>query len=94
MKIDSYGVLLTPVFTKKLPPEMRLAVSRKVPQKDWTVEKILSVLLEELEASEGAALLPVQKRSKDYPTTRTFVGGGQSGCCYCRGEYQGPVNGV
>ena len=95
VKIDSYGVLLTPVFIKKLPPEMRLAVSRKVPQKDWTMEKILSVLLEELEARERAALpkgKPVQKHSKDYPTTRTFVGGGQSGCCYCRGEDHGPVN--
>ena len=59
------------------------------------MEKILSVLLEELEARERAALpngKPVQKRSKDYPTTRTFVGGGQSGVVIAGGEDHGPVN--
>ena len=95
VKLESYGVLLTPVFVKKLPMEMRLAVSRKVPQKDWTMDKILSVFLEELEARERAALpkgKPVIRRSKEYPTTRAFMGSGQSGCCYCKGEDHGPVN--
>ena len=36
-------MLLTLVFVKKLPTEMRLAVSRKVPRKNWTMEKILGV---------------------------------------------------
>ena len=95
VKLESYGVLLTPVFVKKLPTDMRLAVSRKVPQKDWTMDKNLAVFLEELEAHERAALpkgKPVVRSSKEYPTTRAFMGSGQSGCCFCKREDHGPVN--
>ena len=52
-------------------------------------------LYEEFEACERAALpkgKPVIRRSKEYPTTRTFMGSGQSGCCFCKGEDNGPVN--
>ena len=52
-------------------------------------------LYEEFEARERAALpkgKPVIRRSKEYPTTRTFMGSGQSGCCFCKGEDHGPVN--
>ena len=97
MKIESYGALLTPVFVKKLPTDLRLTVARKVPQSDWNMKKILEVFLEELEARERAALPKTKpnnnyKRNRDYPTTRTFMGGGHSGCCYCKAEDHGPVN--
>ena len=47
---DHYGALLTPVFIRKLPQELRLNLARKVPATEWGLNKIMSTLLEELEA--------------------------------------------
>ena len=32
------------------------------------------------------------RRNRDYPTTRTFVGGVGSGCCFCKQDNHSPVN--
>ena len=97
--LDSYGALLTPVFVPKLPDELRLEITRKVPKAEWNMTKILKVLHEELEARERAVghgsrgnQMPVGKRGKEYPTTKTFFSGGESGCCYCGEEGHAPVN--
>ena len=34
---------------------------------------------------------PMQRCSRDYPTARTLVGSGQTGCCYCNNEDHSPV---
>uniref|UniRef100_A0A1X7SED8 Uncharacterized protein n=1 Tax=Amphimedon queenslandica TaxID=400682 RepID=A0A1X7SED8_AMPQE len=90
--VDSYGALLAPVFIKKLPSELRLAIARKVPADDWNMTRILEVLLAEVEARERASLPKTKqsgftpKRGRDFPTTATFTGGSQSGCCFCQQE--------
>ena len=54
VRIESYGTLLTSVFVKKLPTELRLTIARKVPQSEWNMTRILEVFLEELKARERA----------------------------------------
>uniref|UniRef100_A0A1X7U6H5 Uncharacterized protein n=1 Tax=Amphimedon queenslandica TaxID=400682 RepID=A0A1X7U6H5_AMPQE len=43
--VDSDGALLAPMFIKKLPSELRLAIARKVSADDWNMTRILEVLL-------------------------------------------------
>uniref|UniRef100_A0A1X7TGG5 Uncharacterized protein n=1 Tax=Amphimedon queenslandica TaxID=400682 RepID=A0A1X7TGG5_AMPQE len=95
--VDSYGALLAPVFIKKLPSQCRLAIARKVPADDWNMTRILEVLLAEVEARERASLPKTKqsgftpKRGRDFPTTATFTGGSQSGCCFCQQEDHTPA---
>ena len=89
--------MLTPVFIAKLPSELRLIIARKVPQSEWKMAKILEVFQKELEARERAAVLrnkprEMPKRNKEQPTARTFLGGGNIGCCYCRKKDHAPVD--
>lgn len=98
--VDAYGALLTPIVVKRLPPELRLNLARKVPTDDWRLDNIMRVFLEELEAKERASL-PKQPRnthsqlphrpSRDFPTTRTCLGGRESGCCYCKQDDHAPA---
>ena len=41
---DTYGSLLLPLLTKKLPAELRLIISRKVPEDDWKLDKVMAAL--------------------------------------------------
>ena len=95
LTVDTYGALLTPIFVKKLPSELRLSFTRKLSSADWNISNIMKLLSEELDARERASLnKPKQhfnsykhhKPSRDLPTTRTFMGGGETGCCYCKQE--------
>ena len=66
------------------------------------MKKILEVFLEELEARERVNSIKSKRsqssqqthprRNRDYPTTRTFVGGVESGCCFCKQDNHSPVN--
>jgi len=49
---DSYGAMQTPVMLTKLPPEIRLMVTRKTSGRDLDLAKLQEVLEEELIASE------------------------------------------
>ena len=49
---DSYGSLLSSVLLNKLPPDIRLLVSRKVPEDDWSLDVLLKELEEEF-AGQG-----------------------------------------
>ena len=97
VSVDSYGALLAPVFIQKLPSELRLTVTRKVPADEWNMTRIMEVLLAELEARERASLSKSSqgtfafKRGKDFPTAATFTGGSQSGCCFCQREDHTPA---
>ena len=97
--LTSYGALLTQVFVQKLPQELKLILARKVPAAEWKMKKLLEVFLEELEARERTASTSPKtkepqnaKRSKEYPTTRTFMSSGNAGCCYCGEEGHTPVH--
>ena len=48
---DSYGGLLSSVLLNKLPQEVRLLISRKVPERDWSLDILLKELRDELQAS-------------------------------------------
>lgn len=65
---DSYGSLLSSVLLKKLPTDVRLLISRKVPEKDWSLDALLKELQEELRARERIAV------DKPSPTTNAMLG--------------------
>ena len=50
----SYGALLSPVLLTKLPPDLRLIVSRKVSDSDLDMDALLTAFEEELTARERA----------------------------------------
>ena len=41
---DSYGGLLSSILINKLPPELRLIVSRELSEADWDLDKILRII--------------------------------------------------
>ena len=40
LSADTYNYLLPPVLKKKLPKELCLTISRKVPEAEWQLERI------------------------------------------------------
>ena len=54
--VDSYWAQLAPVFIQKLPLELRLTFTQKVPADQWNMTRIIDVLLAGLEAREKASL--------------------------------------
>ncbi len=89
---DSYGTLLSPVLLTKLPPELRLIVSRKVSDSMLDVDSLLNIMEKELLARERTHA-PTQappRRNQDKPrsTATTLFSGAPSlvsspTCCYC-----------
>ena len=93
IEASSYGALLSPVLLAKLPPDMRLIVSRKVTDTDLDIEALLKTFEEELTARERANP-PVIRRSQDKhrPTASAFFAGSRDNksdprCCYCQGSH-------
>ena len=89
---DSYGALLSPVLLNKLPPELRLIVSRKVSDSTLDVDSLLRIVEEELLARErshtSTQTLPRRTQDKPRPTATTLFSGSQHStssptCCYC-----------
>ncbi len=93
---DSYGDLLSSVLLKKLPADVRLLISRKIPEEDWSLDALLKELHEELRARERVAIekppVAVGKGgSNGRHTASTLVSGATPGvpfCCYCRQAHQ------
>ena len=92
----SYGAMLSPVLLNKLPPELRLIVSRKTPPTGLNIENILSSFEEELAARERASVskpsysqLPRNReRSRSQSSTLlTRLQGTGPSCCYCQQEH-------
>ena len=88
VEAETYGALLLPLLTKKLPAELRFAVSRKVAEEEWTLEKVKTAFEDELQARERA-IEPMRESSRrpgrDPPTASSLVTGnaGLPTCCYC-----------
>ena len=88
---DSYGSLLSSVLVKKLPPELKLRISRQMTD-NWDLRGMMKIVGEELEARERAATpregMEHRESKSDRPSIAALVtgtsGGEQSGCCYCR----------
>ena len=93
--IDSsqYGALLIPVVKRKIPEEIRLSLSKTLKKEDWTLDRILELFGDEIEARErcsqtsisGAKSSHVQHRNYSAPTASALVAtGGAVTCTFCR----------
>lgn len=88
---DSYGSLLTSVLLNKMPPELRLLLSRKIGGEDcWTLDQLLRELRLEIEARERAAAASVtpgsqtRKHSKEPHTAVALMATTSNWfCCFC-----------
>ena len=90
---DSYGALLSPVLLNKLPPELRLIVSRKIPDSTLDIDSLLKIVEEELLARERTQAptqtLPRRNQDKPRSTATTLFSGAPSPassptCCCCQ----------
>ena len=87
--VDSatYGSLLSPVLLGKLPSDVRLVISRKVPEEDWTLDALLENVELEVVAREWAGVSHTQASDRSAPTAATLFTSSNQGslqCCYCQ----------
>ncbi|KAL5490741.1 hypothetical protein EMCRGX_G015918 [Ephydatia muelleri] len=61
---DSYSSLLASVLLNRLPPELRVIVTREITDEEWNLAKVMEIFQKELDACERAAV----------STTSTFQG--------------------
>ena len=86
----SYGALLSPVLLAKLPPDLRLIVSRKVSDSNLDMDALLSTFEEELTARKRAnPQLTRQAVEKPHHTFSALFTGTRNSklepqCCYCQ----------
>ena len=86
----SYGALLSPVLLAKLPPDLRLIVSRKVSESNLDMDALLSTFEEELTARERAnPQLTRRAIEKPHRTSSALFTGTRNSkvepqCCYCQ----------
>ena len=89
----SYGAMLTPVLLTKLPPELRLIVSRKISSTDLDMDNLLKTFEEELVARERASSSktshapPRRTQAKQQTSallTQSQDTQGGPVCCYCQ----------
>ena len=94
IEADTYGTLLSPVLLTKLPPDLRLIVSRKVSDSNLDIDALLETFELELTARERAnpQRTPPSKRSQDRrtpPTASTLFSSPRESnaepqCSYCQ----------
>ena len=89
---ESYGGLLSSVLLSKLPPEIRLIVSRGLSGDHWELDEILNLLEAELTAREMATAAQLKKPAfsrgpsvlrRVPPTASTLVASMSTSCVYC-----------
>ena len=86
----SYGALLSPILLTKLPPDLRLIVSRKVSSSNLDMDALLTTFEEELTARERAnPQLPRRIQEKSQHTASTLLSGSRDSkadplCSYCQ----------
>ena len=87
---DSYGAMLVPILLTKLPPDVRLIVSRKTGGAEPGVDQLLKHVEEELTAREQTAhsvTPPSAHKQGKPPSTVSFANTSRfttSLCCYCQ----------
>ena len=95
--VDSatYGGLLSPVLFSKLPQDLQLMISHKVPDADWNLHALMKSVEEELTArervgaSQGKPFLHQSEYRSSHATASLVSGGSLSvhvspdSCCYC-----------
>ena len=73
--ISTYGVLLVPLVTEKLPNNLRLLMSRKFKNDKWDIKTMLEILKEELEAKERSVAVGSSFHNqfeKEYSTSALY----------------------
>ena len=90
---ETYGGLLSSVMLGKIPPEIRLIITRQLGDEDRKLENLMELLLKELEARErsgiGEFALPKSrdKTGKNPNTAASLLAGGSGTsptCYYCQ----------
>ena len=89
---DSYGAMLVPVLRNKLPPEMRLIISRKNGSSEPSVDQLLEYVEEELMAREHttheATPPPAHRQDRSKHTATALLASTPRSitpsCCYCQ----------
>ena len=65
---ESYGKLLIPLLMEKVPPNMRLRISRTVDQPEWGLDVLLDAFDHEIEARERCE--PIGTNPTDPSTSK------------------------
>ena len=68
IQCESYGKLLVPLLMKKLPPSMRLIISRAIDQPEWDLDILLKAFDSEMEAGERCE--PIGTNLSDFLTPK------------------------
>ena len=88
---ESYGELLTSILMNKLPPEIRLIISRELTEERWDIERIMKIINQETDAQERSST-PYSSSSstkrpyqKGTPTAAALMTSNSSStrCIYC-----------
>ena len=101
VEATAYGAMLSSVLLTKLPPDLRLLISRKVPSsEEMKIEDLLRLFEEELVARERAANPPQthapSRRSQERGRQSALLSGAQAqtqdsgtgmSCCYCQQQH-------
>ena len=92
---ESYGGLLTSILISKLPPEIRLIISRDLTEDRWDMEKVMKIISREIDARErsstlrGSDRLPKKQFPKGPPTAAALVANDSAPhCVYCDQDHQ------
>ena len=68
IQCESYGKLLVPLLMEKLPPSMRLIISRAIDQPEWDLDILLKAFDSEIEARERCE--PIGTNPSDFFTPK------------------------
>ncbi len=90
---ETYGGLLTSVLVNKLPPELRLIVSREMTGEKWDLDRVMKIFEQEVDARERASISSAPSKfpraQPRIPTAATLVASnsvlnsGNVSCVYC-----------
>ena len=85
---ESYGAMLSSVLLNKLPPELRLIVSRSISTDDLDIDKLLKIFKGELIARERAnnsvSSVPRQVQNQSRSSTSAFNTTVRVECVFCQ----------
>ena len=89
----TYGNLMISILMQRLPPGLRIIVTKKMQEDEWSLDKLMTIFRHELEARERANLqcLPSSKSSyqQNKPATAAalFAELHDTTCSYCQGKH-------
>ena len=84
VKEETCGNLLCPILVNKIPADLQLTVSKKVPEAEWKLTTLLATIEEEIVARERPGWSKAPRRGEDKsPSTATTYpcDEGHTFCC-------------